>query len=94
MPEHMLRIKDLKEAFPHAKFIYLYRNWLEVALSIENSFGKGASGSFNWYGFNSAKWHALMDHLLIHFPDIVRDPSKIREITDLFTRGVFEWIVC
>lgn len=63
MPEHILRIDSILKAFPKAKVIYLYRNWLEVAMSIETSFGSGAHGSFNWYGYESVKWHSLITHI-------------------------------
>jgi hypothetical protein len=60
MPEHILRVPELIKAFPQTKFIYMQRHWYEVAYSISHSFG---GTSFYWYGYDSAKWLALLSHI-------------------------------
>ena len=90
MPEHILRFSSLSKALPNASFIYMYRNWFEVASSIKNSFGP----SFNWYGFNSAKWKALCSYCFKEYPHLVRDPSTLVDMTDMLTRGTIEWLLC
>eukprot|EP00347_Sterkiella_histriomuscorum_P018753 403344310 len=55
MPEHIMRVPLLIQIFPLSKFLYVRRNWVDVAQSI-SSFGS----NFNWYGFKDAKWDALI----------------------------------
>lgn len=92
MPEHILRVPELVWLFPKAKFVYMRRNWVDVANSIED-FGS----SFNWFGYNSIKWQHLIqfinskDFLKTFFCDT--DLASIHESL-LFVRGVVEWIVC
>ena len=54
-PINNFRLPFLKAAFPEARFIYLHRNGLEVARSIERLSSKGG-----WYGKNGqSKWTVL-----------------------------------
>jgi hypothetical protein len=88
MPEHILRWRSLTTNKANSKLIYVYRDWYEVAKSIENSFG---GYSQNWYGFNSVKWLALSNKVCKVFS---LSEEVLRNITDLFVRGVVEWILC
>ena len=90
MPEHILRVSSLLKPFPDAKFLYIYRSPIEVALSIENSFG---GSSFNWYGYESIKWHSLLS-LLKEYPELNMSGEELMKVSDLFTRGLVEWILC
>ena len=90
MPEHILRAESLLQAFPDSKIIYLERHWLEVALSIENSFG---SHAMNWYGYDSVKWTRALLPLALK-QGLLRDTSNTPIISDTFTRGCIEWILC
>ncbi|SDS84022.1 sulfotransferase family protein [Winogradskyella sediminis] len=54
LPINNFRLKFINCAFPNAKYIYLHRNGIEVAKSIEK---KADSGS--WFGKNSVKWNLI-----------------------------------
>ncbi len=91
MPEHIIRWDSLINIFPdNIKFLYIYRSWYEVALSIQNSFGLLLQ---NWYGYNSVKWMALVDKLNRLFECDDETLFNLRNCKDMFVRGVIEWII-
>jgi Sulfotransferase family len=54
LPEYAFRIPFLLGVFPHARFIHVIRNGVEVARSIEQRILQSA-----WYGWNDYKWNEL-----------------------------------
>ena len=58
MPENILRVDKLSQSLVNSKYIYMKRNWYDVAISIEK-FGS----NFNWYGYNSVKWKHLINYV-------------------------------
>ena len=58
MPEHILRVDFIAKALPSAKFIYVARDWAQVALSIHRICANSTRQS-RWFGCQAAKWKAL-----------------------------------
>lgn len=58
MPEHILRVDLIAQALPQAKFIYMARDWVQVALSIHRLCANSTRQS-RWFGCQAAKWKAL-----------------------------------
>lgn len=54
LPINNFRLEFLQSAFPSAKYIYLHRNGIEVAKSIEQK-----TLTKRWFGQNSVKWQLL-----------------------------------
>jgi len=78
LPINNFRLEFINSAFPNAKYIYLHRNGIEVAKSIEK---KADSGS--WFGKNSVKWN-LINQLAA--------PLKIDTTTlSNYEKGLLEW---
>ncbi|WP_162558659.1 sulfotransferase family protein [Robertkochia solimangrovi] len=79
LPINNFRLEFLNEAFPDAKYIYLHRNGLEVATSIEKLANAG-----NWYGENSSKWKLLND--------LIKNNEEFQDFKlDNFEKGLLEW---
>lgn len=79
LPTNSFRLEFINEVFPNAKFIYLYRNGIEVAKSIEIQANKG-----KWFGKNDFRWKLL--NKLINSDN--RIPKK--EFSN-FEKGLLEW---
>ncbi len=54
LPINNFRLEFIQKAFPQAKYIYLHRNGIEVAKSIEQK-----TLTKKWFGQDSAKWQLL-----------------------------------
>ena len=79
LPINNFRLEFLNTIFPDALYIYLHRNGLEVARSIEKM-----SYTKNWFGKNDIKWK-LIESLAkerFHF-----DGQNLTE----FEKGLVEW---
>ena len=79
LPTNSFRLEYLNKAFPNAKYIYLQRNGLEVAKSIEPLIKKG-----KWLGKNDLKWQQL-DKL------VAKDPLLKTEKFSDYEKGLIEW---
>lgn len=80
LPINSFRLTFLKKMFPKAKFIFVRRNGLEVANSIERLHAKKK----RWFGNNDHKWFELKKLLIsskISFPKNI----NIRD------KGLYEW---
>ncbi|WP_417875632.1 sulfotransferase family protein [Winogradskyella sediminis] len=78
LPINNFRLKFINSAFPNAKYIYLHRNGIEVAKSIEK---KADSGS--WFGKNRVKWN-LINQLAA---PLEIDTSSLSN----YEKGLLEW---
>ena len=67
MPEHVLRVPQLRELYKgegkQLKLIYVERDWLPVALSIHRLTAESARQS-RWFGFRGAKWNAMKEYVV------------------------------
>ncbi len=77
LPINSFRLRFICFIFPNAKFIYLIRNGLEVAASIERQIGID-----KWYGENNIKWKLIRGISGKEFQD--------KELSD-FEKGLLEW---
>jgi Sulfotransferase family len=57
-PEHIFRLEQISILCPSAKFIYIQRNWISVALSIWEITDQSRK-PIRWYGAGGCKWTAL-----------------------------------
>lgn len=82
LPINNFRLHFIKQIFPYAKFIHIYRNGVEVAKSIENMCQKG-----NWYGHKNYKWNKLVEYAR-QFESIKNLPDQC---STYYEKGLFEW---
>ena len=80
MPTNVFRLELMHKIFPNARFIFIQRNGLEVAKSIE---GRGPL----WFGRNGIKWKLLKSHAsaigtILPLLDSIEEP---------FEKGLLEW---
>lgn len=78
LPINNFRLNFIEAAFPNAKYIYLHRNGIEVAKSIEKLADKG------WFGKNSKKWN-LIENLSTKLENL--NSSNFSN----FEKGLLEW---
>ncbi len=78
LPINNFRLDFINEAFPEAKFIYLHRNGIEVARSIEKIADAGG-----WYGKNSIKWNLINE--------LAKDLKLSNTNYSNFEKGLLEW---
>lgn len=78
LPINNFRLDFLQAAFPKAKYIYLHRNGVEVAKSIERMTQKGG-----WFAKHKTKWD-LIEKLLAASEIPIKDYSD-------FEKGLLEW---
>lgn len=79
LPINNFRLSFIEKAFPNAKYIYLHRNGIEVAKSIEKSSDHG-----KWFGKNNIKWN-LIEKLL-------KEPGLSKPVDfSNFEKGLIEW---
>ena len=58
-PEHILRYESILKICPKAKFVYMQRDWISVALSIWEITDKSRK-PIRWYGAGGCKWKSLV----------------------------------
>ena len=80
LPINSFRLEFLINSFPHAKFIYIHRNGLEVSSSISKKITQ-----LNWFGNESRKWNMLLNFAKRQNEDITNNISS-----DLH-KGMLEW---
>ena len=80
LPINNFRLRFLNICFPDAKYIYLYRNGLEVAESISKKIPNG------WFGYKNLKWK-----LLEAFGHENNFEYAIDDMKSDFHKGMFEW---
>jgi len=82
LPINNFRLEFIKENFPDARFIHIYRNGLEVARSIEEFSKRG-----EWFGANSYKWERL-----VKYAKELDGVNKLPQFcTSYFDKGLLEW---
>ena len=80
LPLNSFRMAFLREVFPEARFIYIERNGLDVAKSIQI---RAAAG---WWGKNENKWRLLKE-----YAKTVDAYHWIGRARNHFDRGLMEW---
>ncbi len=83
LPINSFRLRFIQQCFDNAKYIYLYRNGLEVANSIAKKNIKGI-----WFGKNNIKWKHLMDFADAHYKELY---TKETILWSDFHKGLLEW---
>jgi hypothetical protein len=81
-PINNFRLHLINAIFPNARFIYIYRNGLEVASSIERR-----CYSSPWFGSNQYKWKQLTQ-IAMSSVDTEKLPALC---TDFYDMGLLEW---
>ena len=79
LPINNFRLKFIEDAFPDAKYIYLQRNGIEVAKSIEKRAEKG------WFGKNNIKWN-----LIEKLSKRIDISTELNDFSN-FEKGLLEW---
>jgi len=82
LPINTFRLGLIREIFPGARYIHLYRNGLEVARSIEPLARAG-----RWFGAGGYKWDRLVEYADGR-PDTRGLPARC---VSPFHRGLLEW---
>jgi hypothetical protein len=82
LPINAFRLPFIEANFPDARYIFIYRDAIEVASSIER-----LSKTVPWFGFNDYKWHQLTEVATLS-PVTAGLPSLC--LSD-FDRGLLEW---
>lgn len=83
LPINNFRLKFIQANFPHARYIYINRNGLEVARSIEKLSKKGI-----WFGHNDYKWNQLVE-IASKKPDTEKLPKLC--LDNDYKKGLLEW---
>ena len=82
LPINCFRLNFIHAIFPDARFIYLNRNGLEVAKSIQKMSENGA-----WFGNNEYKWRLLKE-----FAESCESTKELPEqCTTFYNKGLLEW---
>jgi hypothetical protein len=82
LPINNFRVEFIHSIFPDARFIHIYRNGLEVALSIQK-----ASDNGDWFGANEYKWERLKEYSIQS-----SDTIGLPELCDnYYSKGLLEW---
>ncbi|WP_423823593.1 sulfotransferase [Salinisphaera sp. SPP-AMP-43] len=76
------RLPLIREVFPQARFIHVYRNGLEVAELIQQAAERGG-----WFGTNDYKWQQLAAYAAL-YPATADLPELC---DDFYDRGLLEW---
>lgn len=96
-PELIFRIGFVKEIFPDAKFIFLYRNGNDTVASIEHWSERlgtdDGEDRHDWWGVNDRKWHFLCDQVVVQDVDLKQYYNEIRKFTNHQYRAAVEWIL-
>jgi hypothetical protein len=96
-PELIFRIGFVREIFPDAKFIFLYRNGNDTVASIEHWSERlgldDGEDRHDWWGVNDRKWYLLCDQVVVQDVDLKKHHSEIREFVNHRDRAAVEWIL-
>lgn len=76
LPINNFRLDFIESAFPEAKYIYLHRNGVEVAKSIEKMIENR-----NWFGNDETKWKLIQNELKV---------NKNKSYSN-YEKGLLEW---
>jgi len=82
LPANSFRLELIDKIFPDAKYVYIYRNGLEVSRSIAKFCEVGP-----WFGKNNFKWHELVEYS--QRKQTTKDISNI--CVENIDRGLLEW---
>lgn len=81
-PVNSFRLQFVRTVFPDARIVYIHRNGLEVARSIERMCDAG-----KWYVANPGKWERLAQHAAS-----MRDTEELPGLCNsYYEKGLLEW---
>ena len=96
-PELIFRTPFVKEIFPDAKFLFLYRNGWDTCNSIQRWSERIGLEKFgdthDWWGINNRKWHLLCDQVLSRDPVLSEHTQVIKKYTNHVHMAAVEWIL-
>lgn len=96
-PELIFRTRFVKEIFPDAKFLFLYRNGWDTCHSIKHwSERLGVNShdeSHDWWGVNNRKWNLLCQQVVAKDPELSSYIGEISQYSDHIHMAAVEWIV-
>lgn len=96
-PELIFRVPFVREVFPGAKFIFLFRNGFDTCTSIEHwsaRLGVTKDGEIHdWWGKDDRKWKLLCDQIVAEDTVLGKHAGVIRAYSDHKLRAAVEWIV-
>jgi hypothetical protein len=82
LPANSFRLGLIREIFPHARFLHLQRNGLQVARSIEAMCNSGS-----WFGANGYKWQQLVAYAMSREATSSLPPL----CSNSLEKGLLEW---
>lgn len=96
-PELIFRLPYVKEIFPDAKFIFIFRNGYDTIQSITNwSIRNGAivnNETHDWWGKNRQKWHSLVNELIPSSNALASKEHIISNFCEQVDMASVEWIL-
>ena len=96
-PELIFRIPFVREIFPDAKFIFLFRNGFDTCTSIDHwSARLGVTKGkeiHDWWGRDDRKWNLICDQVVANDAVLGKHAEVINAYVDHKLRAAVEWIV-
>lgn len=96
-PELIFRAPFVRELFPDAKFLFLYRNGWDTCRSItkwSERLGRREGGAVHdWWGLNNRKWRLLVEQLVVDDPELADHVDEIGALSNHADMAAVEWIV-
>lgn len=96
-PELIFRVPFVRQIFPDAKFIFLFRDGYDTCSSICN-WSRRLGITYrdevhDWWGKNNRKWNLLCDQVVAEDAELSPFLDKIKEYRDHTAMAAVEWIV-
>lgn len=96
-PELIFRVDFVREIFPDARFLFLYRDGYDTCHSIRHwseRLGVEQDGStHDWWGLNDRKWHLLCEQIVRNDKALAPFADEIAKFDNHEHRAAVEWIV-
>lgn len=96
-PEMIFRTDFLQKFKFDKKYIFLYRNGIDIVNSIakwsERKSTTNTENTEDWWGLNDQKWHLLCSDIVSKDPDLSKNINIIQNYKSHEFRAAVEWIV-
>ncbi len=96
-PELVFRVPFVRALFPDARFLFIVRNGLDTAVSIEKwserHGGARRDETHDWWGVEKRKWRLLVEQVVRNDSELSPAYDRIRRYTDHTCMAMTEWIV-
>lgn len=97
-PEMIFRTEYIKEIYPDAKFIFIYRNGLDAATSSTEWSEKNADVISNiethdWWGKNNRKWELLINDVAKNDQRLNSEKDALLKLNNHLDKSTIEWIL-